>query len=251
MARQKGIIKLEGTIGDISFYKSKDGHLARTKGGVEADRIRSDPAFQRTRENGKEFGKAGKAGRLLRTSLRQYLQNAADSRMVSRLTREMLKVIKSDPVNERGERTVLDGDLTQLKGFEFNIAGKLASTFYTSYEATVDRVTGELRIDVPSFSPASAIASPEGATHMRLISAGAAVDFEEDGYQAAASQSDEIELNQIATPLIELVNQLPADVTGPLFLVLGVEFFQSINGTSYPLKNGRFNSLALIEVITE
>jgi len=26
MARQKGIIKLEGTIGDISFYKSKDGH---------------------------------------------------------------------------------------------------------------------------------------------------------------------------------------------------------------------------------
>jgi hypothetical protein len=251
MARQKGIIKLEGTIGDISFYKSKDGHLARTKGGVEADRIRSDPAFQRTRENGKEFGKAGKAGRLLRTSLRQYLQNAADSRMVSRLTREMLKVIKSDPVNERGERTVPDGDLTQLKGFEFNIAGKLASTFYTSYEATVDRVTGELRIDVPSFSPASAIASPEGATHMRLISAGAAVDFEEDGYQAAASQSDEIELNQANTPLIELTNQLPADVTGPLFLVLGVEFFQSINGVSYPLKNGRFNSLALIEVITD
>ena len=251
MARQKGIIKLEGTIGDISFYKSKDGHLARTKGGVEADRIRSDPAFQRTRENGTEFGKAGKAGRLLRTSLRQYLQNAVDSRMVSRLTQEMLKVIKSDPVNERGERTVLDGDLTLLKGFEFNIGGKLASTFYTSYEATVDRVTGELRIDVPSFSSASAIASPEGATHMRLISAGAVVDFEEEGYQAAASQSDEIELNQIATPLIELVNQLPANVTGPLFLVLGVEFFQSINGVSYPLKNGRFNSLALIEVITE
>ena len=251
MARQKGIIKLEGTIGDISFYKSKDGHLARTKGGVEADRIRSDPAFQRTRENGKEFGKAGTAGRLLRTSFRQYLQNAADSRMVSRLTREMLKVIKSDPVNERGERTVLDGDLTLLKGFEFNIAGKLASTFYTSYEATVDRVIGELKIDVPSFSPVSSIASPEGATHMRLISAGAVVDFEEEGYQAAASQSDEIELNQIATPLIELVNQLPANVTGPLFLVLGVEFFQSINGVSYPLKNGRFNSLALIEVITE
>ena len=52
MARQKGIIKLEGTIGDISFYKSKDGHLARTKGGVDAERIQNDPAFQRTRENG-------------------------------------------------------------------------------------------------------------------------------------------------------------------------------------------------------
>ena len=49
MARQKGIIKLEGTIGDVSFYKSKDGYLAREKGGVDADRIKNDPAFQRTR----------------------------------------------------------------------------------------------------------------------------------------------------------------------------------------------------------
>lgn len=52
MARQKSIIKLDGTIGDITFYKSKDGYLAREKGGVPADRIRNDPAFQRTRENG-------------------------------------------------------------------------------------------------------------------------------------------------------------------------------------------------------
>ena len=35
MARQKGIIKLKGTIGDISFYKTSDGHLARGKEGVE------------------------------------------------------------------------------------------------------------------------------------------------------------------------------------------------------------------------
>ncbi|MBS3742609.1 MAG: hypothetical protein V5A47_11260 [Bacteroidales bacterium] len=251
MARQKGIIKLEGTIGDISFYKSRDGHLARTKGGVSGERIQNDPAFQRTRENGQEFGKAGAAGRLLRTSFRQYIKKSADSRMVSRLTREMVKVIKSDTTNGRGQRNVLEGDLTLLKGFEFNIGGKLATTFYTSYEASVDRAIGELRVNVPSFTPAFAIASPEGATHMRLISAGSAVNFGEDDYQAAVSQSDEIELNQTATPLIELVNQLPANVTGPLFLLLGIEFFQNINGTSYPLKNGKFNALALIEVITE
>jgi len=47
MARQKGIIKLKGTIGDITFYKTQDGHLARKKGGIDASRIKSDPAFQR------------------------------------------------------------------------------------------------------------------------------------------------------------------------------------------------------------
>jgi hypothetical protein len=34
MAKQKGIIKLEGTIGDITFYKSQDGFLAKGKGGI-------------------------------------------------------------------------------------------------------------------------------------------------------------------------------------------------------------------------
>ena len=55
MAKQKGIIKLDGTIGGITFYKSQDGYLAREKGGVPADRIANDPAFQRIRENGEEF----------------------------------------------------------------------------------------------------------------------------------------------------------------------------------------------------
>jgi hypothetical protein len=73
MARQKGIIKLKGTIGDITFYKTQDGHLAREKGGIDASRIKTDPAFQRTRENGSEFGRAGKAGKVLRTALTRVI----------------------------------------------------------------------------------------------------------------------------------------------------------------------------------
>jgi len=96
MAKQKGVIKLDGTIGDITFYKSQDGFLAREKGGVPADRIKNDPAFQRTRENGSEFGRAGKAGKVLRNAIRNLLQNTSDSRMVSRLTTQMLKVVKAD-----------------------------------------------------------------------------------------------------------------------------------------------------------
>jgi hypothetical protein len=63
MARQKGIIKLKGTIGDITFYKTQDGHLAREKGGIDASRIASDPAFQRTRENVRSLAELGKPER--------------------------------------------------------------------------------------------------------------------------------------------------------------------------------------------
>ncbi|MFT7352496.1 MAG: hypothetical protein ACI9XR_002283 [Flavobacterium sp.] len=102
MARQKGIIKLKGTIGDIAFYKIQDGHSAREKGGIDASRIKNDPAFQRTRENGSEFGRAGGAGKILRTSLRALLINTAHGRMVSRLTQKMVEVIQADVTSVRG-----------------------------------------------------------------------------------------------------------------------------------------------------
>ena len=56
MAKQGGLLKVVGKLDDLSFYKSADGFLVRTKGGVSGDRIANDPTFQRTRENGAEFG---------------------------------------------------------------------------------------------------------------------------------------------------------------------------------------------------
>lgn len=249
MAKQGGIIKLEGTIGDIAFYKTQDGYLAREKGGISADRIKSDPAFQRTRENGDEFGRAGTAGKVLRNALRLVLQPKADNRMVSRLTQKMMEVVKADETSTRGQRNVLDGELELLKGFEFNINGLFRTTFYAPYAGTIDRVTGTLRVAIPSFSPQSAVVAPSGATHLRLISAGASIDFEAETFDVAISQSANIKIEQAPTAAIELVNQLPANSTHPLFLALGIEFYQAVNGINYPLTNGNFNSLALVGVL--
>ncbi len=116
MARQTGIIRLKGTIGGVTFYKTTDGHLAREKGGVDKNRIANDPAFQRTRENGAEFGRAGAGGKLVRKAIRLLLQNAKDKRVTSRLTRSLVRVIKTDPVNERGLRTIPDGDMGLING---------------------------------------------------------------------------------------------------------------------------------------
>src|SRR5690606_27591881 len=180
MARQKGIIKLKGTIGDISFYKTTDGHLAREKGGVEKDRIMNDPAFQRTRENGSEFGRAGKGGKLIRDAIRVLLQNAKDKRVTSRLTKELVVVVQSDPVNERGLRTRQEGDLELLKGFNFNLNGKLNTTLFAPFTFNYDRVTGDVILDLVPFSPTLRIAAPGGTTHFKLVMGGAELDFENE-----------------------------------------------------------------------
>ncbi len=36
MAKLKGILKIEGTLDELTFYKTQDGHLVKTKGGVSA-----------------------------------------------------------------------------------------------------------------------------------------------------------------------------------------------------------------------
>ena len=248
MARQKGIIKLDGTIGDITFYKSRDGFLAREKGGIPADRIANDPAFQRTRENGAEFGRAGKAGKILRNAIRGLLQNVSDSRMVSRLTTAMIKVIQEDATNTRGLRNVIDGEAEMLEGFEFNINGKLGSTLYAPFTTDIDRVAGTLTASLPSFVPSNMIAAPGGTTHFKIISAGAEVDFENETFVVDTQSTAVLPWDTNATAVIDLENTVTAASTHPLFLALGIEFYQEVNGQMYPLKNGSFNALALAKV---
>jgi hypothetical protein len=249
MARQKGVLKLQGQMGGISFYKSQqDGFLAREKGGVDAQRIKNDPNFVRTRENGAEFGRAGAAGKLLRTALRALLLNVQDSRMSSRLTAEMVKVIQADAINTRGLRNVIDGEAELLSGFEFNLNGKLSSTFFAPYTAGIDRGSGNLTIDIPDYIPGNMIGAPQGATHAKLIAAAAEIDFEAGTYVVANSTTPEIVLGPQNEAAVSLANAVTPGSTHPLFLAFGIEFYQQVNGAFYPLKNGFYNALALVKV---
>lgn len=236
-------------MGGVSFYKSQqDGFLVREKGGVDAERIKNDPNFERTRENGAEFGRAGAAGKLLRTALRALLINIADSRMTSRLTREMVKVVQADATNVRGQRNVIDGETELLIGFEFNLNGKLSSTFFAPFVPAIDRAAGTLSVQIPDYIPGNMIGAPQGATHCRLIAAGVEVDFEAGNYVVNTSQTPEVVLGPQNQATVTLSNAVTPASTKPLFVAFGVEFIQQVNGAFYPLKNGAYNALALVAV---
>lgn len=248
MAKQKGIIKLKGTIGDITFYKSKDGYIAREKGGIDASRIATDPAFQRTRENGSEFGRAGKAGKVLRMALRSVLINSADSKMVSRLTTQMLKVIQADLTSVRGMRNVIDGEAELLSGFDFNINGKLGTILFAPYIPLINRATGDLTITIDPFIPINMIAAPSGTTHYKIISAGAEIDFEGETFIGTNSETAMLPWDGILTTALVHTNTVTPTTTKPLFLALGIEFYQEINNQMYSLKSGASNPLAIVQV---
>ena len=250
MAKQTGIIKLKGTIGGISFYKTSDGHLAREKGGVDGNRIANDPAFQRTRENGSEFGRAGKGGKLLRNAIRILLQNAKDKRVVSRLTKTLVAITKTDTTNERGLRTLQDGDLGLLNSFEFNLGGKLGTTLFAPFTNAFDRVSGDATVNLDAFSPTVRVAAPTGTTHFKVVMGASELDFENETSTFENDETAILPYTAADTAAIALTASLTANSTLPVVQVLGIEFYQEVNGQMYELKNGAYNALAIVIVDT-
>lgn len=248
MAKQESIIEIKGTIGKLSFYKTEDGYMIRKKTSLSKERLAKDPAYARTRETMDMFKRAGDAGKLVRDALRPIAQNASDSKVVGRLSKQMTRVIKADVTNPRGKKNVLDGETELLTGFEFNARGKLTSTFFVPKEATIDRASGTVQVKLESFVPKKMIAYPAEATHFQLHIAGVEIDFERATYVAKFKSSDQLVLNdkELAAPGLSVA--LPPNSTHPLFLALGIDFFMEDVDGNKPLNNGAFNALAIIQV---
>ncbi|MDG5800596.1 hypothetical protein QA597_09520 [Marinilabiliaceae bacterium ANBcel2] len=197
MARQESFIKLKGRIGDLTFYKSGGEYLARTKGGIDGDRIRTDPRFERTRENGREFLRAVKSGKLLRDAFSEHIFLTADRGMNGRLTAVFSKVVKSDHESARGERMVMLGNIALVSGFEFNGGANLESIFFGRYEAGI--AEGIASVALQPFNPALNIRRPEGATHGQLIMVGGNFNFDTLTSSVVNADSDPFVLTVIRT----------------------------------------------------
>ena len=247
MATQKGVIKLEGAVGDLSFYKRKGKYFARSKGGVSGDRIKNDPAFVRTRENQQEFGRACAAGKLLRTSLRQAILQCKDSGMTSRLTQTIMKIIRSDTENVRGQRTVSKGNVDLFQGFEFNVNARLGNTLQLEYETVVDRAGGNVTVTLPAFVPAMMVAFPAGATHASIVAGASEIDFENGESHSNVERSISFPMDNSEHPGLNLPIALTANTDKLVLVVLGIEFYQEVNGEHYSMKNGAYNAMALIK----
>ena len=247
MARLKGILKIEGTLDELTFYKTQDGHLVKTKGGVSADRIANDPNFQRTRENGSEFGSSATAGKVLRNAVRNLMMNASDNRVTSRLTQVMTVIKNYDTTSARGERTVAIGiadpaALALLKDFDFNDKAILSGVLFAPFIVTP--ATGEIAI--PAFVPLNDIAYPGGATHVNMKAAYANVDFTNEISAIEYSPVTNLPIDGTNTPVSLVPAAVPAGA-GTKFYLLLLEFFQEVNGIQYPLKNGAYNVLNIVE----
>ncbi len=248
MAKLSSLLKIEGTLDGMTFYKGKDGYLVRTKGGISKSRIQNDPAFARTRENGTEFGHVAKSGKALRQALTPLLADVKDGRLVSRLTKTLSVVKNADTTSTRGNRQVGIGMSTiegqnALKSFDFNQNAQLDSILLS--EVALDTSTGGILIS--NLNPLQQINAPSGATHVSFTAAVLNLNFQTGEKELIMST----EINNPLNSTIVDINPIPASVptgTGQTYFLLKLAFYQEINSVQYALNNGAYNVMQILEI---
>jgi hypothetical protein len=249
MATTNGIIKIEGTIEDLTFYKKDGKNFVRRKGGVSKDRIATDPNYVRTRENNDEFSGNASSGKLLRLALGSLVFKAKDNKLSSRMLQLMSRIKNLDAVSNRGKRNVAQGLTTTegkllLDGFDFNANAPLKGVLYAPY--TLDLASG--KISFSNFIPAEQLQFPQGATHVSLQSAVLGIDFDTTVSEIAYSGIENLVINLTPSSPTLTPTSVPATTGVQLFLLM-ISFYQEVNGIQYSLKNEEYNVLGIVEVV--
>jgi hypothetical protein len=158
MARlDKNILNFTGRLGDLSFYRMNgyDRVIVRQKGGPSSERVKTDAKFQRTRENGVEFGGGSTAGKYIRQLLRAQT-TGSQLTVHSDINACLRSLIPLDTTSARGERHVLISRGGQaLEGLPLNTGDLFDSVVRATITCAPSREACSARVDIPQLIPGS------------------------------------------------------------------------------------------------
>lgn len=247
MAKQAGYIKLEGTMGDLSFYKNRDGKfIARRKGGVSKKRILTDPKYRRTRENLAEFAVAAASAKFLKNAFREIEIKSNGGKLHNRLYSAAMKVVKSDPVSVRGERKFELGDMSILRGFEFSEKATLENVLRIQTNIAEDEAS--FTVTIPQITPSMHLIYSNGAKYYRLSLIRAAVDFVQKKYSSETISIEPLPITNQSTPAVSLTLPKPGVAGENYFFALALEFFLDVNDTRYDSNDVSQNPAVILAV---
>jgi hypothetical protein len=264
MPRQKGIVRIVGSLSGYTFYEKDGKGFVREDTSVDKQRIENSPEFRRTRENMQEFGGSAMAGKALRLSLAALMNSFRSKNLSARVT-AIMRGIVSLGAGLRGKRDIaLSISGGRLIGFNFVPATPFDSTLNAPYTHSVDPSRITAFWDIPDFNTTDYLRVPGGATHFRLIHAIAAISdywYNDTDNKYAPAVAAENSISDIAySPIIPIggmvgsITSLAPALPGlsalspdaALVSLIGVEFFQEVNGNHFLLAAG--NALKIIAV---
>lgn len=242
MAKQIGLMQLEGAVGNMVFYHTKDGNFARQKPAGRKT------ISERVTENLSEFARAAQAGKLIRRSFASIINDIDAPALTKRLSSQLGMIMKTDTVSPRGLRNFVEADMELLEGFELNDSKALSTALKVPYTTTIDRESGSMKVVIPALNPSKLIESSEAATHYKFTLAGASINFGNQDHITASIDSGMLVIANEVNPSLELEVLAPVIGDNTLILALGLSFYQHMNGIDYEVGAKLSNALSFVAV---
>ena len=247
MAKQRGIVFFEGTLGGINFYYRKGVPIARTAGGgFNAKAIKHSPNMVRVRENNSEFALCSQANKTFKQAIRPFMIGYKDGTLHSRLMQLFLSIKDSDIISERGKRNVNLGMASDkgkqfLKDFVFTPKRRslLPCSYGFDWDTLTFKATG-FQVPLAGF--------PEEASYMEVLLGVVRFDFETNTYVQVIEAPLVIERDFSGNEFSVSVAALPSG-TGTLFAMVRVAFYQTVNGEGYLLPGGNAFGMEVVGVL--
>jgi hypothetical protein len=244
MAKQVGILPINGTIDGVNYYVRKGKPVARRAGGgFNGTKIKTSPSMVRVRENGSEFGHCSKVKKVFKDALFPFFKNYKDAELHGRMMQLFLAIKDLDLVSERGRRTIFEGlrnseGLKLLKNYDFTqmpFPFEKNSYSYTADTFFIDSLDSK------------AIKFSKECTHLALHYGIVALNF--SNLETTLYKSDGLHLfkNEIITNVQMTTNCILTENTIGIAIV-SYRFVQEVNGTFYLLNDAKSFGLKVLGV---
>jgi hypothetical protein len=244
MARQTGIVKLQGTLGGINFYNRLGEPLARESGGG----FKSNCAkkYPRIQEQITEMTAASITNKFFKHSFRSLLTGYSDGTLHYRLQSFFMRIKDLDSISGRGQRTVANGMATPygkrlLKDFDFTTKRSLLLNGQLAFDWDTYTLT------VSQFDIANA-GIPKSADLMGLKLMSVRFDFET--FECVREESTLLELfPDFGDDSFTLQTAPLPDGVGVRYVFLRVAYYQQVNGVNYLLPGEGQFGLGVLGVV--
>jgi len=247
MAKQRGMLLIDGTLGGLNFYYRKGVPTVRVAGGgFNRKAIKTSPRMVRIREQNSEFANCSKVNKEFKNAIRPFLAGYKDGRLHSRLMQLFLSIRDCDTVSARGKREVWQGISNEhgkrLLG-NFVFTPKRPQLLPCTY--VFDWTTLEFKAN---HFDVSKLRFPDGADYLEVGLGVIRFDFERLTYSTEWATPLMIDRTFNDTSFSLGIANAPSGI-GQLIAIVRVAFYQNVNGKPYLLPgDGAFGLSVFVKI---
>jgi hypothetical protein len=207
----------------------KGDHYQVKKITLTANRVKKDPAFQRTRTYAGEVAKASRLGKHIRRALLQHLNIKP---YIAQLVSELMTSLRCDPSPGRDWTTAC---FDNLIGFNLNTRADWQQAAAIHPEVVANTNKNWVTTRLPAFVPVQTLIPPEGITHCRIFATTAAINCREDEEAESITKTTTlIPLKQIQIKACHLTAELTNMKDRLIIVAVGIHWYGPV-GCKGPL----------------